>query len=164
MILAELPRRLSTADAVSQVMRRNYVFYEALRLKVVNYHAMAARIAPSVEELTGKKAKLPTLVVAVKRFSDSMAREQAAELQGILGDARVTLTGGVAEVSVRVGDVPPSKVLNEVLKLVPRLSAVPEILQLPGVVKVMVTREDALLIERELGARSRRPWERGWRR
>ena len=126
MILAESPRRLSTTDAVSLVMRRNYVFYEALRLKVVNYHALAARLAPGVEELTGKKAKVPTLVVAVKRFSDSMTEERASELQGILGDARVTLTGGVTEVSVRVGDVPPSKVLSEVLKLsgaCPELSA-----------------------------------------
>lgn len=151
--MTELPRRLSTAEAVSQVVRRNYVLYEALRLKLVNYHALAARIMPGVEELTGKKARLPTLVVAVKRFSDSMTEERAAELQGILGDARVTLTGGVVEVSVRVGDVPPSKVLNEVLELVPWLSAMPEILQLPGVVKVMVTGEDALLIERELGDR-----------
>ncbi len=149
--MTELPRKLSTAEAVSLVVRKNYVVYEALRLKVVNYHALAARVASSVEELTGKKAKLPTLVVAVKRFSDSLNEERVAELQGILGDARVTLTGGVVEVSVRGGDVPPSKVLSEVLKLVPRLSAMPEILQLPGAVKVMVTGEDALLIERELG-------------
>lgn len=151
--LIERPSRLSTADAVSLLVRRNYVIYEALRLKVVNYHALAAQIAPRVEELTGKRAKLAALVVSVKRFSDGMAEERTARLEGILEDAMVTLSGGVSEVSLRVKDVPPNQVLEDLLKMVPRLSAPPEVMQLPGVVKVMVHSEDGLLIEQELGKR-----------
>ncbi len=122
-------------------------------MKVVNYHALAARILPKVEELTGTKIKLPTLVVTVKRFSDGIAEERATKLDKILDDARVTLTGGVAEISFRVSGVPPTQVLEEVLKMLPRLTTPTEIVQLPGVVKVLVDREDSKLVEKELGRR-----------
>ena len=153
--------QLSTAEAVGAVIRRNYVLYEALRMKVVNYHALAARAGPRVEELTGKKTKLPTLVVAIKRFSDGIAEERATELEKILDDARVTLTGDVAEISFRASGVPPTRILEDVLKMVPRLTTLPEIMQLPGVVKVLVDREDSKLIEKEMGRRYRMTVERG---
>ena len=149
--MAVPPTRLSTTEAVSLVIRGNYVFYEALRMKVANYHALAALAAPRIEELTGKRAKIATLVVMVKRFSDGMAEERDAKLEGILENATVILTEGVSEVSLRSGKVPPNLVLGEVLKMVPELSAMPEVIQLPGVVKVLVNRDDSLLIERELG-------------
>ena len=58
------------SDAVSTIILRNYVVYEALKLKIVNYHAVASRISAEVDELTGKKANIETIVVAIKRFSD----------------------------------------------------------------------------------------------
>ena len=161
MNISEPSAQLSTPEAVAAIIRRNYVLLEAIRMKVVNYHALAARIAPRVEELTGKKVNLAALVVSVKRFSDGMAEERAAKLEGILKDARVTLTGGVAEVSLRVNDIPSNRVLEDVLKMVPRLSSLPEVMELPGVVKVMVSREDSLLIEQELGNRFPMTVERG---
>ncbi len=145
--------RESTTDAVAAVIRRNYVLYEALRMKVMNYHALAARILPKVEELTGRKVKLPTLVVAVKRFSDGIAEERATELETVLDDARVTLTGDVAEITFRVSNVPPTRVLEEILKMIPRLTTLPEIVQLPGAVKVLVDKQDSKLVETELGGR-----------
>lgn len=145
--------QLSTTEAVAAAIRRNYVLYEALRMKVTNYHALATWIAPRVEELTGKKAKLPTLVVSVKRFADSIAEEHETKLEKILENARVTLTGGVAEVSLRVSGVPSTEVLEEILMLVPKLAALPEMVQLPGVVKVLVDEEDSKLVETELGRR-----------
>jgi hypothetical protein len=87
----------------------------------------------------------------IKRFADGMAEERNARLEGILENATVTLTEDISEVSLRSGKVPPNLVLGEVLKLVPELSAMPEVMQLPGVVKVLVNRDDSLLIERELG-------------
>jgi hypothetical protein len=144
---------VSLTEAVSIAIRRNYVVYEALRIRVANYHKIATQIAPRVQELTGRKAKVGTLVVAVKRFSDGMEEERASRLEGILDDAQVGLTSGVVEISLRARDVPPTKILEEVLKMSPRLSVMPEVIQLPGVVKVVAHREDGLLIEQELGKR-----------
>jgi hypothetical protein len=144
---------MSTTEAVAAAIRGNYVFHEALRLKITNYHALAVLITPKIDELTGRKAKLPTLVVSIKRFSDSMGEEREAQLERILEGAKVTLTSGVTEVSIRASGVPPIHVMNEVLKMVPKLAAPPEIVQLPGVVKVLVDEEDAKLVEAWLGKR-----------
>ncbi len=155
---------LSLTEAVSISIRRNYIVYEALRIKVANYHKIASQIAPRVQELIGKKPKVATLVVAVKRFSDGMAEKRASMLEGILEDAQVGLTSGVVELSLRARDIPPTKVLEEVLKITPRLSTMPEIVQLPAVVKVVAQREDGMMIEKELGDRFEAKLEEGMAR
>jgi hypothetical protein len=132
------------------MIQRNFVLYEALRMRVMNYHALAVRIAPKVEELTGRKAKLPTLVVSIKRFADGITEEHETKLERILEDAKVTLTSGIAEVSLRADGVPPTEVMQDVLRLTQKLTALPEIAQLPGVVKVLVDDEDSKLLEKEL--------------
>jgi hypothetical protein len=144
------PRR-SIAEAVAIVMKRNYVFHEALRTGIVNYHSLAAQVAPRVRELTDREVKIATLVVAIKRFADAIVEEDSTRLEEILKEAKVTLIGGVAEVSLRATDVPPSQVLERVLGTVPSLSVMPEVIQLPGVVKIVAHKEDALAIAKELG-------------
>ena len=75
---AEMPgsssgmRSVSVTDAVATVILRNYIVLEALKLKIVNYHALASKIASEVEEATGKEANMETIVVAIKRFSDNL--------------------------------------------------------------------------------------------
>jgi aspartokinase len=149
----EATAQLSTAEAVSVVIRRNFVLQEALRMKVANYHALATCIAPKIEELTGRRANLPTLVVSIKRLADGMTEEHESRLEKILEDAKVTLTSGVTEVSLRAAGMPPTQVIASVLKIVPMLSTMPEIVQLPSVVKVLGDDGDGELIEKELGER-----------
>ena len=145
--------QFSTTEAVASIIQRNFVLHEALRMKIMNYHALAVRIAPKVEELTGRKAKLPTLVVSVKRYADGITEERETRLERILEDAKVTLTSGIAEVSIHAPGLPPIEVMKDVLDLTPKLAALPEIAQLPGVVKVLVDDEDSKLVEKELGRR-----------
>jgi hypothetical protein len=140
-------------EAVSVALRRNYIVYESLRLRIANYHRIAERIAPRVAELTGKKPRVETLVVAIKRFSDAMADERASMLESILEDAQVTLVSGVIELSLRARDVPTTRILDDVMKVAAGLSMVPEIVQLTGVVNVVASTEDGRLIERELRGR-----------
>ena len=145
--------RPSLSEAVSIAIRRNYIVYEGLRIRIVNYHKIAAQIAPTVQDMTGRKAKIATLVVAVKRFSDSIAEGRASRLEGILEDAQVGLTSGVVEISLTARDAPSITILEEVLRLRPKLSAMPEVIQLPGVVKVVAHKVDGWLIQKELGTR-----------
>ncbi len=144
---------MSTTEAVAAVLGRNYVLYEALRMRVTNYHALATRIAPGVEELTGKKLNLPALVVSVKRFSDGLTEERETGLEKVLEDAKVSLTAGVTEVTIRGTDTQPTRILEEVLRMGSELGSPPEILQMPGAVRVLVDDEDGKLIETKLRRR-----------
>src|SRR5713226_7496107 len=79
---------LSISDAVSRIIMRNYLLHESLRMKIVNFHALASKILHEVEELTGNKPKPETVVVAIKRFSDRLS-EKTAEAVDVLTDAKL---------------------------------------------------------------------------
>ncbi len=80
---------VSVSDAVSTIILRNYVVYEAVKLKIVNYHALASKISSEVDELTGKKASIETIVVAIKRFSDRLAGSEMQDTIAILKGAKL---------------------------------------------------------------------------
>lgn len=122
-----------------------------MRMKVVNYHAVAERLAPKVAELTGSKPKEGTLVVAIKRVSDRMQELRSDELETVLSGASVTLTGGIVETTIMLRGVQPGRILGEVAGRFARLSATPEVLLLPDTLKLLTLNDDAELIRMELG-------------
>jgi hypothetical protein len=141
------------SDAVSTIILRNYVVYEALKLKIVNFHAVASRIASEVEELTGKEANIETMVVAIKRFSDRLSEGKMEQTSAILKGARLNLAGGVVDATIGAKGSEAHQVIQAILKLAPRFSGTPNIFQLPNSVKVIAEEEDALLIDGELSRR-----------
>ena len=143
----------SVSDAVSTIVFRNYVVHEALKLKIVNYHALASRIFPEVEELTGKKAKIETIVVAIKRFSDRLTGSEMQEMVAVLKGARLNLTGDAVDMTIVGKGIQTHQILQDVLKLAPKLTGTPNILQLPNSVKVIAGEEDALLLDKGLSGR-----------
>jgi hypothetical protein len=149
----ETSEDLSVPQAVEVIIKRNYVVYEALRLDVVNYHALAAWISPKVTELTGTKPKLTTLVVAIKRFSDRLSGDRSEQLEELLKDAKVTLTGGMAKVTLEPKGTSPALVLQELAKTIPKPSTPPVIMMLADSVKLLVEREDGRSIKAEMGSR-----------
>ncbi len=142
-------RPLSISDAVSQIITRNYLLYESVRMKIVNYHALASKISRDVETLTGSKPKLETVVVAIKRFSDGLV-EKTAEAVDVLKDAKLSLLGRVSDITVEGKSVPTLKMVEELLSLAPRFVGAPNVFQLPHSVKVMADEEDANLIQEKL--------------
>ncbi len=142
-------RTPSISDAVSQIITRNYLFYESVRMKIVNYHALASKISRDVETLTGSKPKLETVVVAIKRFSDGLV-EKTAEAVDVLKDAKLSLLGRVSDITVEGKSVPTLKMVEEVLSLAPRFVGSPNVFQLPHSVKVMADEEDANMIKDKL--------------
>ena len=143
----------SVPDAVSTIIMHNHVVYESLKLGIVNYHALASRISQEVEELTGKKASINTIVVAIKRFSDSLPKEKITELATIRRDAKLALAGAVVDVTIATKAVPTLEILESVLEHVPKLVGVPNIFQLPNSVKVLAEEDDAEIIRKELSKR-----------
>ncbi len=142
-------KALSISDAVSQVITRNYLLYESVRMKIVNYHALASKISRDVEMLTGSKPKLETVVVAIKRFSDGVG-EKTAEAVDVLKDAKLSLLGRVSDITIEGKSVPTLKTVEELLRLAPRFVGAPNVFQLPHSVKVLADEEDANMIKDKL--------------
>ncbi len=140
---------LSISDAVSRIIMRNYLLHESLRMKIVNYHALASKILHEVEELTGNKPKLETVVVAIKRFSDRLS-EKTAEAVDVLKDAKLSLLGSVTDITVVGKSGSTMKIVEDVLKLSQRFAVTPSIFQLPHSVKVLADEDDANPIKDEL--------------
>ncbi len=138
------------SEAVSTIISRNYVILESLKLKIVNYHALASKISSEVEELTGKKAKMATIVVAIKRFSDGLGEARIEEMSASLKDSKLNLAGGMVEVTVRGKATQPSQILQDFLKLEDKFSGTPYVFQLPNSVKIIAEEEDAKLLEEML--------------
>jgi hypothetical protein len=136
----------SVGEAVSQILTNHYLLYESLRLKIVNFHALAEKILPEVEQLTGKRPKLETVVVAIKRFSDGL-EEKTMKAVNSLGNAKVTLTGKVAEITIEGNSTPTLRIMEDLAKLSPRFLNSPNIFQLPHIVKVLAEDEDAETIK-----------------
>jgi hypothetical protein len=140
----------SVSDAVSTIILRNYVVYESLKLKIVNYHALASKISSEVEELTGKEANIETMVVAIKRFSDGLSEGEMEEMSAVLKGARLNLAGGLAGVTVAAKGAQTNQALQDILKLTSKLSGTLNTFQLPNSVKVIAEEEDALLLKEAL--------------
>jgi hypothetical protein len=141
------------SDAVSTIILRNHMVFEALKLKIVNYHALASKIAPEVNELTGKEANIETIVVAIKRFSDRLSEGRMEEMSAILKGARLNLAGGAVEVTIGAKGAAAHRVLQDVLRLASKFTEAPNIFQLPNSVKLIAQEEDALLLEGALSSK-----------
>jgi len=138
------------SEAVSTIISGNYVVLEPLKLKIVNYHALASKISSEVEELTGKRANIATIVVAIKRFSDSLAEGSIEELSASLKDSKLELMGGMVDVTIVGKAAQHHQILQEFLKLESGFRGSPYVFQLPNSVKIIAEEEDAKLLEKAL--------------
>lgn len=86
--------RASVPEAVREVLAANNVFMQALKMGIANYTALAQKIKPDVERITGAPVNVNTIVVAIKRFADTLEEEKPAAFRG----ARMSLTGNILDV------------------------------------------------------------------
>ena len=139
------------SEAVSRVISKNYIVLESLKLKIVNYHQLASRISPEVEELTGKKAKSATIVVAIKRFSDGLGEARIEELTASLKDSKLDLAGGMVDLKVEAKTAQHRQILQDFLELEDRYNGTPHVFQFPNSVKIIAEEGDARLFREVLG-------------
>lgn len=145
--------RVPVSEAVTTIISRNYVVLESLKLKIVNYHALASKISSEVEERTGKKAKMATIVVAIKRFSDGLGEGRVEEMSASLKNSKLDLAGGVVDLTVGGKAAQTHQILQDFLKLESKFSGTPYVFQLPNSVKIIAEKEDAKLLEDTLWGR-----------
>jgi hypothetical protein len=75
---------------------------QALVLGIANYTALAERIKPDIEELTGSKINLNTIVVAIKRFADALEKknmqQENSDTHLTAAKAKMSLTGSIIDI------------------------------------------------------------------
>ena len=124
-------------SAVRSIVTHNQPLYECVKLKVINYHALANKIKPEVERLTGKKTSINTLVVALKRFSDTITEVGTLEPLRILKDARIKLASDVVDVTIKAKKSELFLIAKRIAELSSNLNEPIHIFQLSSSIKLI---------------------------
>jgi hypothetical protein len=97
-----LQYHLSVPQAVRTVLTSNNLYFQALSSGIANYTALAQKIKTEVEKITGIEVQIGTIVVAIKRFADTLIKEHEKEdkqdINARIGGARMSLTGSIIDV------------------------------------------------------------------
>jgi len=139
---------------VESIVTRNQAIHTCLKLRIVNYHALAAVIKPEVEKITSRPTTINTLVVAIKRFSDALV-EESKKLPAplaILKDATLTLTSDVADVTIRPKKTEFLSILKKIVEVSSQLDESPDLFKSSNLIKLVAgEKEYRSVIRTELG-------------
>src|SRR5438876_9071851 len=141
----------SLPEAVREILTRNYPVYQCLKMKLMNFRSLAEFIQPQVQQLSGKEASINTLVVAIKRFSDTLANDKTPDTSRVLKDARISLSSGIVDVTIRVPRNQFSTIVRELSDIAGELSEFPHIFPLSNSIKLILPAEDYALVHGKMG-------------
>jgi len=111
---------VSVPEVVRDVITRNRSIFDCLKMDLINYTALAVRIQPDVEKVLGNPINLNTIVVAIKRFADSLESKDNVEEQSVLKNARLALTDGIIDIKFSLKDsqdIDPLTILDKFSKI-----------------------------------------------
>ena len=134
--------KVSVQSAVGLIITKNQPIYECIKQKLINYHALAAKIKPEVDKLTGRKTKINTIVVGIKRFSDTIADIEVEEPLNILRDAHITLASRIADVTIKAKKSEFPAILKRITEISSSLNELPHIFQLSNSIKLVADVRD----------------------
>jgi aspartokinase len=66
---------------------------------------LAVKIQPEVERSLGSKVNLNTIVVAIKRYSDSFEQKDEVKQESVLKNARLSLTDGILDIKFSANEL-----------------------------------------------------------
>jgi hypothetical protein len=134
--------RPTISEVVVDLLTRNYAVSQHLRMGLINYHALAARIKPTVERITQRDVNINTLVVIIKRFSDAQSKLGLPSSMSVLRDSKITLTGGVVDVTVSPKKEDFINELKRLVELSTELDERPHIFPLVSSIKIIADSSD----------------------
>ncbi|MGD2106953.1 MAG: ACT domain-containing protein [Nitrosopumilaceae archaeon] len=111
---------ISVPEIVRETITRNRSIFDCLKMDLINYTALAVKIQPEVERILGNPVNLNTIVVAIKRFADSLDAKEEVEEQSVLKNARLALTGGIIDIKFSMKDsqgIDPLLILDKFSKI-----------------------------------------------
>ena len=93
---------VSVPEAIRRILASDHVYMQAVTLGIANYTALAERIKPDIERLTGSKVNLNTIVVAIKRFADALEKKNTQQDNSTThltsAKAKMSLTGSIIDI------------------------------------------------------------------
>ncbi len=95
---------ISVPEVVREIITRNRSIFDCMKMDLINYTALAVKIQPDVERVLGHSVNLNTIVVAIKRFADSLDLKDEVEEQSVLKNARLALTDGIVDIKFSIKD------------------------------------------------------------
>ena len=111
---------MSVPEIVREAITRNRSIFDCLKMDLINYTALAVKIQPDVEKALGNPVNLNTIVVAIKRFADSLEAREDVEEQFVLKNARLALTDGIIDIKFSLKDsqdIDPLTILDKFSKI-----------------------------------------------
>ena len=91
---------MSVPEVVREIITRNRSIFDCMKMDLINYTALAVKIQPEIEKMLGNSVNLNTIVVAIKRYSDSFEQKDAVSEEPVLKDARLSVTDGMMDVRI----------------------------------------------------------------
>jgi aspartokinase len=119
-------------------------------MKLMNFHSLAEFIQPQVQQLSGKEASINTLVVAIKRFSDTLSNSKTPDASRVLKDARISLSSSILDVTIRAPRNQFSAIVKELSEASGELSEFPHIFPLSNSIKLILPEEDYDLVRKRM--------------
>jgi hypothetical protein len=111
---------LSVPQAIRELLYSNNLYLQALQSGIANYTALAHKMKVDVERLTNSNVNVGTIVVAIKRYADTLEDEQKKnfdENNYSLEGARMSLTGSIIDVDFDEGEFEElSHMLDEIFE------------------------------------------------
>ena len=105
----------SVPEAVREIITRNRSIYDCMKMNIINYSALAVQIRDEVERETGRPANSNTIVVAIKRYADTLADSRRKTAPGVLKNARLSVTDGMLDIRMSPDEVgmDPAAILSK---------------------------------------------------
>jgi len=95
----------SVPDVVREIITQNRSIYDCMKMDLINYTALAVKIHSEVEKQLGSRINLNTIVVAIKRYSDSFEQKDEIKNESVLKNARLSLTDGILDIKFSANDL-----------------------------------------------------------
>ena len=111
---------MSVPEVVREIITRNRSVYDCMKMDLINYTALAVKIQPEIERILGNSVNLNTVVVAIKRYSDSFEIKEEVKEESVLKNARLALTDGIMDIKFSIKDsneIDPIEILDKFSKI-----------------------------------------------
>lgn len=111
---------MSIPEVVKEIITRNRSIFDCFKMNMINYTALAIKIQPDIEKNLGSSVNRSTIIVAIKRYADTIKNKEKNKDKLVLKNARLTLTGGMMDVKFSIKDsnqTDPMTIFNKLSKV-----------------------------------------------
>ncbi|HUB92540.1 MAG TPA: hypothetical protein VL945_01120 [Candidatus Saccharimonadales bacterium] len=108
---------VTVAHVVSRIIESRPFLEEALVKDIINYAYLADMLKPEIEREMRREVNRYAIIMAIRRFTDALKESFVGAPQLNLGNADITITSGIFEISA-VKDVDTMKLVSRLYGMV----------------------------------------------